>query len=292
MSLDTSQRVRLIVTVLVVIAGILMITAVPLLVDSSLNPVIKGQVARIDKFLTQGTPEGNMNAAVLRVVPWSVGFLFPLWAVLSFIAGLALLVVAMPFYKGETWTRGAVLVALAIPSAGGAFMLIPWLNFVGTDAGFPPALHIMAIGLVPYFTVILAEKSSWQAKVANGLVFLMLGVAAAENFANGHASFRIYIGHPQRPLFAPGINVLWFSFITLWITCFMLLIAIYQLGGRKMSGWYMGMIAALGTIGASLATHFIRSTTLDYLYGALFGLSLVVLLVIPAVKKRLLEQPA
>ena len=36
--------------------------------------------------------------------------------------------------------------------------------------------------------------------VALPLVFLMLGVTAAENFANGHAAFRILYGHPARPL--------------------------------------------------------------------------------------------
>jgi hypothetical protein len=291
MSLDTSQRVRLLVTLLVVIAGILMTTVVPLIVDYTLNPILKNQVARIENFDKQGTPEAKTNAAVIRIIPWSIGFLFPLWAVLAFVAGLTLFVVAVPFYKGEAWTRGIVLLALAIPSAGGAFMLIPWLNFMGTGAGFPPALFIMAIGLIPYFAVILAEKSTWFYKLANAFVFLMLGVAAAENFSNGHASFRIYFGHPQRPLFAPGINVLWFSFIALWITTILFLLAIALLGQRKMSGWYLGMIGALATIGASGATHFIRATTNDYLYGALFGVTIVVVLLIPQVKERLFHAP-
>lgn len=295
MSPSTPKQTRLIVTLLVVIAGILMTTAVPLIVDSTLNPIITNQVARIEKFDAQGTPEGKTNAAVIRIVPWSIGLLFPMWAVFSFIAGLALLVLALPFYHGEAWTRGAVLFCLAFPSAGGAFMLIPWLNFMGTGAGFPPALAIMAIGLIPYFTVILAEKSDWLTKLANAAVFLMIGVAAAENFSNGHASFRIYFGHPQRPLFAPGINVLWLSFITLWITSFMMLIAIYHLGQRKLSGVYIAIIAGLATGGASLATHFIRATTLDYLYGTLIGLSVVVLLLVPQVRQRVLvssEPPA
>ncbi len=290
MSPNTSKQVRLFVVVLVVIAGILMTTAVPLIVDYTLNPIVKNQLARIENFEKQGTPEAKTNAAVIRVVPWSIGLLFPLWAVLSFIGGFALFAVALPLYKGQVWARGAALLALAMPSAGGAFMLIPWLNFMGTGAGFPPALLIMAIGLIPYFAILLAEKSDWMSKVANGLVFLMLGVAAAENFANGHAAFRIYIGHPQRPVFAPGINVLWLSFLTLWITCLMLLVAIYQLGGRKAGGLYVGIIAGLATAGASLATHFIRSTTLDYLYGTLFGLAIVILLLIPQVRDRVLGE--
>lgn len=292
MSLETSKQTRLSVTMLVMIAGILMTTVVPVIVDSTLNPIVSNQLARIAKFEAQGTPEGALNAAVIRIVPWSIGLLFPMWAVFSFIGGLALLVLARPFYKGEAWTRGAVLFCLAMPSAGGAFMLIPWLNFMGTGAGFPPAVLIMTIGLIPYFTVILAEKSDWLTKLANAAVFLMIGVAAAENFSNGHAAFRIYIGHPQRPIFAPGINVLWLSFLTLWITSLLMLVAIYQLGQRKMTGVYVAIIAGLATTGASLATHFIRATTLDYLYGALIGLSVVILLLIPPIKERVLGRPA
>ncbi len=36
-------------------------------------------------------------------------------------------------------------------------------------------------------------------------------------------------------------------------------------------------------------THYFRHATNDYLYGALMGLSVIVLLVIPAFKQRLLE---
>ncbi|MBI5650958.1 MAG: hypothetical protein HZC40_11025, partial [Chloroflexi bacterium] len=43
--------------------------------------------------------------------------------------------------------------------------------------------------------------------------------------------------------------------------------------------------------GASGATHFIRATTNDYLYGALFGVTIVVLLLIPQVKERLFHAP-
>ncbi|MCI0474945.1 MAG: hypothetical protein L0Y55_01745 [Anaerolineales bacterium] len=291
MSPSTPKQTRLIVTLLVVIAGILMTMLVPLIVDSTINPIVTSQVARIAKFEAQGTPEGKMNAAVIRVIPWSISFLFPLWAVFSFIAGIALFALALPFYKGEAWTRGAVLFCLAFPSAGGAFMLIPWLNFMGTGAGFPPALSIMAIGLIPYFTVILAEKSDWLTKLANAAVFLMLGVAAAENFSNGHATFRVYVGHPQRPLIAPGINSMWFAFITLWITTIMLLIAIFQLGKRQVSGWYIGLIAGLATAVSSIVVHFVRSTTLDYLYGSLIGLAVVVLLLVPQIKQRVLAAP-
>jgi hypothetical protein len=296
MPTHSPRQVPLAVIALVLLAAVLMITVVPFITHNMLNPVISGQVARIEKFQSQGTPEGNTQAAVISIIPWTIGFLFPLWAALSFIGGFVLLAVALPLHRGEVWARGAALTALAMPAIGGAFMLVPWMNFVGSvQGGFPPAVLIMTIGLVPYFSIILSEKSSWMFKIANGLVFLMLGVSAAENFANAHAAFRIYFGHPKRPLFAEGIPVLWLAFPVLWITSFMLIVAIFKLGSRKVSGYYLALVAGGATFAASLATHYVRHATNDYLYGALMGLSIVALLVVPAIRKHLLvagdEQP-
>lgn len=288
MQTHAPRQVPLAVIALVLLAAVLMIVVIPMVVNGMLNPIVSGQLARIEKFQSLGTPEGNAQAAVIRIVPYTIGFLFPLFAALSFIAGFALFAVALPLHRGEVWARGAALTALAMPSIGGAFMLVPWMNFVGSvQGGFPPAVLIMAIGLIPYFAVILAEKSSWIYKVANGLVFLMLGVSAAENFANAHAAFRIYFGHPKRPLFAEGIPVLWLAFPVLWITSFMLVVAIFKLGSRKVSGYYLGLTAGGATFAASLATHYFRHATNDYLYGALMGLSIVILLAVPAIRKQL-----
>jgi hypothetical protein len=68
-----------------------------------------------------------------------------------------------------------------------------------------------------------------------------------------------------------------------------LISAIYSLGARRAHGWYLGVIGGSVTLVASAATHHVRHATSDYLYGALMGLSVVILLMIPAVKKRLLE---
>ena len=163
---------------------------------------------------------------------------------MSFIAGIVLLVIALPFYRGERWTRGLALLCLAVPSIGGAYMIVPWMNFIG--GGFPPAVIMMTIGLIPYFAILLAEKVDLTQKVVDFLVFLMLGVTAAENFANGHAAYRILFGHPARPLFAEGIAITYFGWLTLWVGMALCIAAIYLLGEKKMSGWYAGMIGGLG----------------------------------------------
>ncbi len=284
---STSSQVRLIVVSLVVVAAILMIALIPFIGFDMVNPIVKAQQARIEKF----TAEGNPQAPLLAYTVWLVSFFFPFWSTMSFIAGIVLLVIALPLYRGERWTRGLTLLCLAMPSIGGAYMIVPWMNFIGSaQGGFPPSVIIMMIGLLPYFALLLAEKVDLTQKIVDFLVFLMLGVTAAENFANGHAAFRILFGHPARPLFAEGIAITYFGWLSLWVGMALCIAAIYLLGEKKISGWYAGLIGGLVTFVASGATHYVRHTTNDYLYGSLMGLSIVVMLLIPLFKKRLLTE--
>ena len=289
MLLSTPRQVRLVVVTLVVIAAILMIAVIPFIGFDMVNPIVKAQQARIEKF----TAENNPQAPLLAYTVWLVSFFFPFWSTMSLIGGIILLVIALPFYRGERWTRGLALLCLAIPSIGGAYMIVPWMNFIGSaQGGFPPAVTIMTVGLIPYFVILLAEKVDVTQKVVDFLVFLMLGVTAAENFANGHAAYRILFGHPARPLFAEGIAITYFGWLALWVGMALCIAAIYLLGEKKVSGWYAGLIGGLVTLVASGATHYVRHATNDYLYGALMGLSIVVMLVIPVFKQRLLDTVA
>lgn len=287
----TPRNSRLIVITLVVIAAILMITVVPFIGFDMSNPIVQGQQARIEKLKAEGTPEMAVQAALLELTVWLVSFFYPFWSVLSLVAGIALLVIAKDLFRGEKWARGLALLCLAIPSMGGAYMIVPWMNFVGSvQGGFPPAVIIMAVGLIPYFALLLLEKVDWMQKIVDFLVFLMLGVASAESFANGHAAFRILYGHPKRPLFAEGISITYVGWLGLWIGAALTIAAIYLLGNRKLSGWYYGLIGGLVTLIASGTTHYVRHATNDYLYGALMGLGIVVMLLIPIFKKRLLTE--
>jgi hypothetical protein len=289
MLLSTTRQVRLVVVTLVVIAAIIMITVIPFIGFDMVNPIVKAQQARIEKF----TAEGNPQAPLLAYTVWLVSFFFPFWSTMSLIAGIILLVIALPFYRGERWTRGLALLCLAVPSIGGAYMIVPWMNFIGSaQGGFPPAVTMMTVGLIPYFAILLAEKVDATQKIVEFLVFLMLGVTAAENFANGHAAFRILFGHPARPLFAEGIAITFFGWLALWVGMGLCIAAIYLLGEKKISGWYAGLIGGLVTLVGSGATHYVRHATNDYLYGALMGLSIVVMLVIPVFRKRLVETTA
>ena len=287
MSSNTSPGTKKIVLGLVILAAVLMIAVVPFTAFKMVNPILTYQIERIAKF----TAEGNPSAPLLTLTTWLVSFFYPFWGTMSAIAGIALLVIAKPLYEGKAWSRGLALLSLAVPSMGGAYMIVPWMNFVGSkEGGFPPAMIIMAIGLIPYFAVLLADKGDFKQKLVDFFVFAMLGVAAAENFANGHAAFRILYGHPKRPLFAEGISMTYFGWLGLWVSFGLLVAAIYQLGVRNKSGWYLALIG--GAVGClvSGATHYVRHATIDYLLGSLMGLSIVVMMLIPLFKKRLLEE--
>lgn len=291
MLLSTSRNTRLVVVTIVVIAAILMIAVVPFIGFGMANPVAQGQLARIEKFKAEGTPEMAVQAALLELTPWLITFFYPFWSLLSLVAGIALLVIAKDLYNGEKWARGLALLCLAIPSMGGAYMIVPWMNFIGSvKGGYPPAVTIMMIGLVPYFTLLLLEKGDWMQKIVDFLVFLMLGVTSAESFANGHAAFRILYGHPKRPLFAEGISITYVGWLGLWISAALTIAAIYLLGNRKLSGWYYAYIGAWVAIIAGGATHYVRHATNDYLYNVLMGVSLVIMLLIPVFKQRLLKE--
>lgn len=284
--LHTSEQVRKIVIGIVIIAALLMIVVVPFVAFDLVNPIVNYQQARIAQF----TAEGNPSAPLLTLTTWLVSFFFPFWGTLSVLAGLALLVIARPLYQGETWARGAALLCLSIPAMGGAYMIVPWMNFVwSAEGGFPPALFIMVIGLVPYFTLLLADKGDRTQKVVNFFVFLMLGVSSAEAFANGHAAFRILYGHPSRPQFGEGIAITFFAWLGLWVGAAFTIAAIYLLGQRRRSGWYLAVIGGLITFVVSGATHYVRHATIDYLLGSLMGLSIVLMLIVPEVRMRLLN---
>ena len=76
-----------------------MIVYIPFESFGIVNPIVKLQQARIEKF----TAENNPQAPLLKFTVWLVSFFFPFWGTMSTIAGLALLAIAKPLFNGERW---------------------------------------------------------------------------------------------------------------------------------------------------------------------------------------------
>ncbi len=284
MSQELSRSTRLTVVAIVLIAAVLMIAVLPFTVPGPLDLIQEKQGQRIEQFYAEGNPQ----ASLISSTQWAVGFFFPLWTSLTMFAGMILFFLAKPLYSGEKWARALTLVCLAIPSAGGAYMTVPHLNFA--KVGVPSGVWFMLVGLTAYFVVILVNKISAKQKIIDFWVFLILGVTAAESFANGHAAYRIIDGHVARPFYAEGIFVLFPTMTIGWIGCILLFLAIYFIAMRNIAGWYLALFSAIGIGIMGFVTQTVRTATYDYLYQGLMGLAIIVTFLIPVVKQRILEK--
>lgn len=292
MQSETPKRTRLIITWVMVIAAVILIFAEPLLVKQILPDIIAAQQAKFEKLSTSGDAELVLKSKLIKDTPYLVSFFYPFWMGLGVFGSIVVLVIARQYYEGEKWARGLALLCFAIPSVGGAYMFVPWMNFVGFGKGFPGPIIIALLGLVPYFTILLAEKSDSKQKWVNFFVFLILGIQGAHSFCNGHAALRIQWMHPARPTWPTGTWVLWLGPQLLWLGVICLILAILFLGLRKRTGWYLATIGGLTTMIADYWIHIVRGTTTDYILGGTFGLIIFALMMIPGVKNRLYDQPA
>lgn len=284
---QTPRNTRLTAIVILAIAAILMVTYVPFTGFGMVNPIVELQLERIEQFKA----EGNPSWPLLALTPWLVSFFFPFWSTLTLCAGVAAFFILKPLFNGEVWARGVALLLFSVPSVGGAYMIVPWMNFVGTKyGGFPPATIIMMIGLIPYFAILLMDKGDIKQKVVDFLAFMAVGVAASYSFANGHAAFRVLYGHPKRPMFAEGIAITFVGFLGLWVGWWLLTAAIYKLGVRKESGWWLMLIGGAIAAVAGFATAWVRHETVDYYLNGFLGLACVVFALIPLFKERLLKE--
>jgi len=285
-----SDKVRLTATIVLVVFALVTIIATPLIVKTILPEVIDGQLIKYEKMSTSDDPEMVKKAPLIIDTPYLVSFFYPLWMALAMFGGVTALVIAKPFNRGEVWAKGVALLAFTMPSIAGAYMLIPWINFVGFGNGLPYPIFIALFGLIPYFWILLAEKADGTTKLAYFLVFMALGIAAAHSFTNGHASFRLQWMLPQRPLWPPTTWVLWLSTQFMWLGTIALLFSIFYTGLRKKAGFYLGLIGGITVTIANFWTHLVRGTTSDYIVGGSLGLAVVVFLMIPAFKKRLFDE--
>jgi hypothetical protein len=275
--------------IVLVVFAVANLFATPLIVKGMLPGIINSQMARFEKMSTSDDPEQVKKAPLIEDTPYLVSFFYPLWMALAMFGSVAVIVTSKAFYEGEVWAKGVALLGTAMPSMAGAYMLIPWINFIGFEKGFPVPVIIALLGLIPYFTILLAEKVDGKTKLAYFLVFLALGVTAAHSFTNGHAAFRFQWMHPARPVWPEGTWVLWLATQFNWMGTICLILSIYYLGIKQKKGWYLAMIGGVTYAFAMTWTHLVRGTTSDYILGAVFGVIVVALMLIPFFKERVLE---
>jgi len=291
MSTETPQKTRLVITIVIVLAALTTIFVEPLLVKQILPPIIKGQQARYEKMSASDNPEDQVKAELILDTPYLVSFFYPFWMALGVFGSIVVLVIARQYYEGKRWARGTTLLCLSMPAMGGAYMLVPAINFTGFGPYVIYSMIIALLGLIPYFTIILGEKIAGQNRFWTAIVFLFLGIQGAHSFANGHASFRVQWMHPARPIWPPGTWVLWLGTQVMWLGTICIILAIFYLGTRSKAGWYLATIGAATTMIANYWVHFVRGTTSDYILGGSLGLVILILMLVPSIANQLFDEP-
>jgi len=221
--------------------------------------------------------------------------LYPLYRAIIFIAGITLIVIARSIREGKEWTFPVGLLASAFPASGGMFMMLPYVSFV---PGLPLPMLVSLTGLLFFLCLILLRKVNTQKKIAQLLTLTFCGIMTAHAFVIAVGGMRQTLTRLEKPLYS-GIEgwVLAWSSPVQFICVILLFVAIYKIAARKMEGWWMALVAAVSLVAMNTPTQIIRTlrtdaTSIDYLIGALLSTALLVILLLPKIKRALFEEPA
>ena len=276
-----SKNKNMILAVLATIIGIFMIVVAPFLIQTSVEKVVTA--------LTKISVEKPAYASGIQIF----SNLFPIYRGLIFIGGVTLVLLAIPIAKGKKWTYPISLLAAAFPSAGGMFMMMPYVSFI---EGFPLPTVIAMVGLVFFWATIFLRNSDKWMKWGQFLALTFAGMLTTHALITGTGNLRMLLTRPEKPMFnGLGVWVLSWSAPIQWICAVLLFIAIYKLADHKAAGWWLALVASFSLLIMDVSLQVIRltmttSTAWDYSYGLPILIGLIFTLLFPKFKAVLLPE--
>jgi hypothetical protein len=274
---NTSQRNRTIMSVIAITIGVLMVTIVPFLVQTSLERVLRDLIIHIDA----GNPAFSSGIPLFDIF-------YPVWRAIIFVAGIALIVISQEIRKGEEWTYPLAMSLFALPSIGGMFMFLPYISWVG---GFPLPMIISWIGLTGYWSFIFLRKAENSQKWTRFAALTFIGMLATHAFVIGIGAQRTMLTRPGYPMYP---DFTWWLFNWAgevnWVALIPLYISIPLLSVGKRKGWWFAVIATIAILAIDAPTQIFRTKTLDYLYGSLLAVGVLVFTVVPYFKRNLITE--
>ena len=274
---ETSRKNRNIMSIITILVGLLMVIVVPFLVQTSLERVLRGLTDHIEA----GNPTFKSGIPLFDLF-------YPIWRAVIFVAGAALILISQEIRKGEEWTYPLAMALFALPSIGGMFMFLPYVSWVD---GFPLPMLISAIGLTGYFSMIFLRKATTVQKWVRFAALTFIGMLSTHAFTIGVGAQRTMMTRPDYPFYK---DLSWWIFNWVgevnWVAVILLFLSIPLLSIGKRKGWWLAVIGAFAILIIDVPTQFIRTKTLDYLYGALLSLGVLAFTVIPYFKKNLLVE--
>jgi len=273
---ETSQKNRTIMSIIAIVFGLLMAYLIPFLTQTSLERVLVHLTAHIEA----GNPAFTSGLKLFD-------FFYPVWRALIFVAGAALIVISQEIRKGTEWSYPVAIALFAVPSIGGFFMFLPYVSWV---PGFPLPLAISSIGLFGYVSFILLRKAETIVKWTRLGVLFFLGMLTTHAFTIGVGAQRTMWTRPGHPLYK---DFTWWLFdwagTVNWVVVLLLFAAIPLLAVGKRKGWWLAVTGSIAILMINVPTQFIRTKTLDYFYGAILAIGVLVFTMVPYFKKALLE---
>jgi len=263
--------------ILAVVVGLFVTFVGPFLIQSSLDAIMEKVASLIP---TQ--PQFTLTGVLLPIA-------FITLRGIEVVAGIALMLIAYPLWKGEKWAWPVALSCLSLPTMFGVITTLPYIVQFGKPSS---AGLILLIGLIAYWTVLLLKKGDRTTKIARFFTFTMLGVVPGHLIVMVNHGIKGLIDRPDKPMFTdPMITIYGFEAPLNFIALVMCIIAIPLLASRshKLTGWWLGLIAGVTVIIANYPTHFVRMQTSDFFVAGTLGVLLVISLLIPVLKERLLE---
>ena len=275
----TSKKNLKIMSWIAIGVGILMFAVTPFIVQTGLERVLVGLIAHIDA----GFPTFTSGIPLFD-------FFYPVWRAFIFVAGVALVVISQEIKKGEEWTYPLAMLLFAIPAIGGMFMFLPYISWVD---GFPIPLIIAAIGLTGFWSFIFLRKGTMIEKWTRAGALTFIGMLTTHAFTIGVGAQRTMATRPGYPYYK---DFSWWLFNWAgevnWVVAVLLVISIPLLAAGKRRGWWLAVIGAITILLIDAPTQFIRTKTLDYLYGSLLAAGLLVFLLVPYFKQHLFNDEA
>ena len=272
---ETPQKNRTIMSIIAIVIGLMMAYLIPFLAQTSLERVLEHLIAHIDA----GNPAFTSGLKLFD-------FFYPVWRALIFVAGAALIIISQEIKKGTEWTYPVAITLFAIPSIGGMFMFLPYVSFVD---GFPLPLTISMIGLIGYISFILLPKADRVVKWTRLGALTFLGMLSTHAFTIGVGAQRTMATRPGYPLYK---DFTWWLFNWVgeanWVAVILLFSAIPLLAVGKRKGWWLAVTGSIAILMINVPTQFIRTKTMDYLYGAILAVGVLIFTMVPYFKKHLL----
>jgi hypothetical protein len=274
---ETSQKNRTIMSGIAIVIGLMMTYIIPFLVQTSLERVL----FHLTEHIEAGNPAFSSGIPLFD-------FFYPVWRAVIFVAGVMLIVLSQEIRKGSEWTYPLAITLFALPSIGGMFMFLPYISWV---PGFPLPMVISWIGLAGFFSFIFLLKAERVVKWTRFAALTFIGMLATHAFTIGIGAQRTMWTRPGYPFYK---DFSWWLFNWVgevnWVAVILVFLSIPLLSVGKRKGWWLAVTGAIAILMINVPTQFIRTKTLDYLYGSLLAIGVLFFTMVPYFKRHLLEE--